>query len=455
MELISSKKIETNRYELEIKVGEEEFSAAVDQAFRKNVRKMTVPGFRKGKAPKAVVYKMYGENVFYEDAVNDLYPKAYADAIEAAGLEPVAYPDVNVESLDKTGFTFKAVVVVKPEVELTQYKGISVEKVVKTVEDSDIDEEIDRMRHRNSRTINVTDRAAKEGDTVIIDFEGSTDGVPFEGGKAEKTPLKLGAGQFIPGFEEQVAGHSIGDEFTIDVTFPEEYHAENLKGKEAQFKIVLHEIKEEELPELDDEFAKDVSEFDTLADLRADLCKKLTEQREKQAETEYENALVDKVVEGMKAEIPVEMVDNQTAELMNDYAYRLQMQGLSMEMFLQYTGQSMEDFKESFRQSADKQVRTRLALEKVAQLENIAPTDEEVDAEYQRMAEMYQNNVERLKSSIPASEVKADLAVKAAVDFIRDNAVAAPAAEAAEEEAPKKRAPRRKKAAEAESEESK
>ncbi len=448
MELTSSKKIDTNRYELEVKVGEEEFGAAVEQAFRKNSHKLTVPGFRKGKAPKSIVYKMYGEGVFYEDAVNDLYPKASADALDAAGIEPVAYPQIKVTSVGKEGFTFTAEVVVKPEVEVSDYKGISAPKTVKNVEETDVDEELERMRRRNSRTLSVTDRPAKEGDTVIIDFEGAVDGVPFEGGKSEKTPLKLGSGQFIPGFEEKVAGHSIGEDFSITLSFPEDYHEESLKGKEAVFKILIHEIKEEELPALDDEFAKDVSEFDTLGELRGDLKQKLQKRREEEADANYENALVDKVIAGMKADIPREMIENKMNDLLRDYEFRLRAQGITLEMFLQYTGQTADVFKESFRESADKQVRISLALEKIAELENIQPSDEDVEAEYKNLAERHKSDVERIKSVIPAADIRMDLAMHKAIDIIRENAAVSDAPEAPAEPAPKKRAPRRKKAAE-------
>lgn len=445
MTLTSEKKIETNKHELIITVGADEFGPAVDRAFRKNIGRFNVPGFRKGKAPKAVVYKMYGEGVFYEDAVNELYPKAYQDALDEAKLEPVAYPKIEVTEVNGEGFTFRAEVVVKPEVQVGEYKGLKAEKTVKNVQDSDVDEEIDRRRRRNARMLTVSDRPAKEGDTAVIDYEGFVDGVPFEGGKGENHHLRLGSGQFIPGFESQVEGHSTGEEFDVNVTFPEDYH-EELKGKDATFKVKLSAIEEEQLPELDDEFAKDISEFDTLDALKADIREKLQEQREHQAQDAFEDALVSQVIEGLQGEIPAEMYDNKVEEMLRDYEYRLQAQGIPLELYLQYMGQTVETFKESFRQSAERQVKIRLALEKIAELEAIEPAAEEIEAEYQKLAEQYKNEVEQLKKAIPEAELKKDLAVQKAIDLVRDSAVATGSEEA--EEKPKKRTRRTKKAAE-------
>lgn len=445
MTLTSEKKIETNKHELIITVGAEEFGPAVDRAFRKNIGRFNVPGFRKGKAPKAVVYKMYGEGVFYEDAVNELYPKAYQEALDEAKLEPVAYPKIEITEVNSEGFTFRAEVVVKPEVEVGEYKGLKAEKTVKNVEDSDVDEELDRRRRRNARMLTVSDRPAKEGDTAVIDYEGFIDGVPFEGGKGENHHLRLGSGQFIPGFESQVEGHSTGEEFEVNVTFPEDYHKE-LKGKEATFKVKLNAIEEEQLPELDDEFAKDISEFDTLDALKADIRSKLQEQREHEAQDAFEEALVSQVIEGLQGEIPTEMYDNKVEEMLRDYEYRLQAQGIPMEMYLQYMGQTVETFKESFRQSAERQVKIRLALEKIVELEGIEPTAEEIEAEYQKLAEQYKNDAEQLKKAIPEAELKKDLAVQKAIDLVRDNAVMTGSEEP--EEKPKKRTRRTKKAAE-------
>lgn len=421
MGLTSTKKIETNRYELVIEVGGDEFAPAVDRAFKKNVSKLNVPGFRKGKAPKAVVYKMYGEGVFYEDAVNELYPKAYHDAVEEAKLEPVDYPQIDVTAVSKDGFTFTATVVNKPEVEVSGYKGIKASKTVKTVTDEDIGAEIERLQKRNARILTVGDRAAKLGDTVVIDFQGFVDGEELEGGGAQNHTLKLGSGQFIPGFEDQIVGHSAGEEFEINVTFPEDYHPE-LKGQAAMFKVKLHEIKEEELPAADDEFAKDVSEFDTLDELKNSIRERLIKQNEDQAQSNFEDTLVDKVIENMKAEIPEEMVEAKIREMIRDYQYRLQSQGIPLETYLQYTGQTVDAFKETFRQPAGKQVRIRLALEKIAQLENICPTDEAVEEEYKRLADQYHNDVEKIRGMISQADVRMDLAVRGAIDLIRDSA---------------------------------
>lgn len=422
MELTSSKKIETNKYELLVKVNSDEFKPAVDRAFRKRLPRLNVPGFRKGKAPKAVVYKMFGEGMFYEDAVNELYPKAYKDAVKEADLTPVAYPQVEITSVDGSGFTFKAIVVNKPEVTVRDYKGINARKVVKTVKDGDIDEELERLRKRNARILTAQEREAKEGDIAVIDFEGFIDGTPFQGGKGENHNLKLGSGQFIPGFEDQVVGHKPGDEFDVNVTFPEQYKDE-LKGKEATFKVVLHELKEEELPELDDEFAKDVSEFDTLAELREDIRKKMQQAADDKSQENFETALVDTVIGNLEGEIPDEMIEAKMDEMMRDYEYRLRSQGISMEQYMQWMGQTPETFRGTFQEPAGKQVRIRLALEKIAEMENIVPTQEEIDEEYERVATQYRSDAQKLRDMIPAEDISADVAVGKAIDLIRDSAV--------------------------------
>ncbi|HEX2939075.1 MAG TPA: trigger factor, partial [Ruminiclostridium sp.] len=309
MGLNSSNKIETNKYELEISVDKDKFAEAVDKAFKANGKRINVPGFRKGKAPRSVVEKLYGEGVFYEDAVNSLYPEAYEAAVKEAGIEPVDRADIEVVKLDKDGFTFKAKVTVKPEVEVGDYKGLKAVKKVYTVTDGDVDHELFHVRERNARIISVEDRAAQKGDITVIDFEGFLDGVPFEGGKAEKHELELGSGSFIPGFEDQVVGHNVGDEFDINVTFPEKYQSEQLAGKPVVFKIKLHEIKARELPELDDEFAKDVSEFDTLDEYKADIKKHIQEAKDRKSTNDVDDALIDQIVEGMKAEIPEVMFE--------------------------------------------------------------------------------------------------------------------------------------------------
>ncbi len=422
MNLTSNNKIETNKYELQIAVNAEEFEKAVAAAYRKNVSKIAVPGFRKGKAPRGIVEKMYGEGVFYEDAVNALYPKAYEDAIIESGLEPVDAPEIEITSVDKTGFNFKAVVTVKPEVEIKDYKGINVTKKVKAVTDEDVDAEVQRLRERNGRIVSVEDRAAQEGDNTLIDFEGFIDGVAFEGGKGESYPLTLGSNQFIPGFEDQIVGHNVGDEFDVNVTFPEDYQAENLAGKPAVFKVKVNAIKTRELPELDDDFAKDASEFDTVAELKEDLKKKIAERYEAQAQDEVENAMIDVLVENLTAEIPECMYERRIDDFMRDFEYRLQSQGMNMDLYLQYTGMDRNSMRETFRAQSERQVKLRLALEKIAELENITASEEDIAEEYQRMADAYKLDVEKVKSLVTAKELSKDIVVTKAIDFVKENA---------------------------------
>lgn len=423
MSLVENKNVSTNKYELTIKIDAEKFEAALEKAYRKNVKKIDIQGFRKGKVPRKIVEKMYGENVFFEDAVNDLYPLALQEAITESKLEIVARPEVEVKEISKEeGVTFVATCVVKPEVTVKDYKGIEVEKEVKKVTDEDIDKKLQAMQERNGRMIDIEDRPAKDGDTVVFDFDGYVDGVAFDGGKAEKFTLVLGSGQFIPGFEDQIVGKSIDEEFDVNVTFPEDYHAENLKGKPAIFKCKLHEIKEKELPELDDEFAKDTSEFDTLDELKADLRAKAQEANEKTANDEVENKLIDKVIENMEGEIPDEMYETRVDDMMRDFDYRLQSQGMNLQLYMQYTGMSVESLRKSFREQAEKQVKVRLALEKIVEVEDIKVDDEAVEAEYAKLAEAYKMEVEKVKSFVPAEEFVRDLAVNKAIDLIKDTA---------------------------------
>ena len=428
-----------NTYELIVKVDGEIFKKALDNSFKKNSAKIQVPGFRKGKAPRSIIEKMYGEGVFFEDAINECYPEAYEAAIKESELEPVNKPDVEVLSVDKEGFEFKANITVKPEVEISSYKGIKATKEVKTVTDADIDNQIEQLRERNSRMISVEDRASKNGDTVVFDFEGFVDGVAFDGGKAEKYSLVLGSGQFIPGFEGQLEGREIGSEFSVNVTFPEDYHAEELKGKPAEFKCKLHEIKEKELPELDDEFAKDVSEFDTLEALREDTRANLQKNFDSSAEIAFENELIDKVVENMTVEVPDCMIDNRVDEMVNEFAYRLSSQGMNLEMYMQYTGLDMDSMRKTYREQAEKQVKVRLALDKIAELENIEITDADLDAEFAKIAESYSMEVEKIKELIPADEVKKDMMATKAIELVK--AESAPAAKkTAAKKAPAKKA---------------
>ena len=404
MELIRNEKVAENTVELEFKVGAEQFADAVTKAFRKANKEITLPGFRKGKAPRNVVEKMLGAEAFFNDAIDALLPDAYADAVEAAGIEPVARPEVDITACSKEeGFTAVAKVVVKPEVEVKEYKGLKATKKAVKVEEFEIDTELENLRDRNGRMVNVEDRAAKLTDTANIDFEGFVDGVAFEGGKGEGFDLMLGSGQFIPGFEEQIVDHNIGDEFDVEVTFPEEYHAA-------------------ELAELDDEFAKDVSEFDTLEELRADIRKAKEERAAQEAELDVENKLVDAVVASMEAVIPQEMVESRIDEMVRDFEGRMSQQGLQLATYLQYTGMEMETFRKSFAEQAEQQVKIRLALEKVAAMENIEVSEEEVDAELTKIAEAYKMKLEQVKSFIPAVEIKKDLAINKAIDFIKANA---------------------------------
>lgn len=424
MSLKSANKIDVNQYELEVAVDEETFKAAVDKAFKKNVKRMSVPGFRKGHAPRGIIEKMYGEGVFYEDAMNDVYPVAYQEAVKEAGITPVDQAEVEIENVDKTGFTFKAKVTVKPEVEVKDYKGIKVEKNVYTVTDEEVEDEVKRMLERNARVITVEGRAAADGDIVTLDFDGYVDDKAFEGGKAENFDLTLGSHQFIDGFEEQVVGHNVGDEFDIEVKFPEEYHAEELKGKPAVFKIKIHEIKAKELPEADDEFAKDVSEFDTLAELKEDIRKKQQAAKDEKADTELENSLVETLIEGMTAEIPQVMFERRIDQMIQDFDYRLQSQGMNLQTYMQYTGmEDMAAFRKTFAEQAERQVKIRLALEKIKELENLVATQEEIDAELEKMAKQYDMDLEKIKAIVPTEDIAEDLAVNKAIDFVRDNAV--------------------------------
>lgn len=424
MSLKNVQKVDTNRVELEIEVDAASFEAAVNKAYKKNIGKMSVPGFRKGKAPRHLVEKIYGTGVFYEDAVNDVYPQALDEAIKESGYEYVEDKiDFDVTAVGAEGLQFKATITVKPEVEIGEYKGLKAARKVEAVSDEDVAAEVVKLQERNSRLVSVEDRAAQMGDTAVFDFEGFVDGVAFEGGKGEKHSLVLGSGQFIPGFEEQIVGKNIDEEFDVNVTFPEEYHAEELAGKPAVFKCKLHEIKMKELPELNDDFAKDCSEFDTMDELKADLKSKLEAQREKAAEEAFESELLEQLVAGLKAEIPEAMFEHRVEESVRDFDYRLQSQGLNLQTYLQYTGMEMDAFRAGFREQAEKQVKIRLALEKIAQLENIVPSDEDLEAEFAKYAEQYHMEVEKVKALIPAKELAKDLAVGKAMDFVKENAV--------------------------------
>ena len=422
MNLVKSEKLEKSMHELQFSVDAETFKAAIEKAYKREGKKYNVPGFRKGHAPRAVIEKMYGADIFHYDAINDLFPEAYEAAVVESGIQPVGRPEADVvsESLED-GVVLKVTVAVKPEIKVGNYTGLKATKKVNTVDDADVEAELVRMQNRNGRII-TREGKAENGDTVDMDFEGFVDGVAFEGGKAEHYSLVLGSGSFIPGFEEQVVGHSAGEEFDVNVTFPEEYQAKELAGKAAVFKIKLHEVKTKELPALDDEFAKDVSEYDTLDELKASIRKGMEEQNEKQAALAVENDLVDQVIATIEGDIPEAMYEARMDEAVRDFEYRLAQQGLKLDMYLQYMGQTMESFRASFREQAEKQVKIRLALEAVAAAEQIAATDEELEAELQRVADNYKMELAKVKELVNADEVKKDLAVNKAIDFIRDHA---------------------------------
>ena len=423
MSLKAKKEVEKNRYELEVVVDAVTFAAACEQAYKKNAKKITLPGFRKGKAPRVMIEKMYGKDFFYEDALNIVYPDAVESAIKEAELEIVSSNiGFDLVSLSEEGADFKVTITVKPEVELKAYKGLKATKKKVSVTAKEVDEEVNRVAERNSRLVSVEDRAAQNDDTVVIDYEGFVGDVAFEGGKAEGYSLKLGSGSFIPGFEDQIVGHNPGDEFEVNVKFPDEYHAEDLKGKDAVFKCKLHEIKFTELPVIDDEFAKDVSEFDTLADYKADIKKKMTENKKKQADSEVESQLIDALVENLVAEIPADMFETRIDENIQDFGYRLQMQGMDLDTYVKYMGGDMAAFRDSFREQSEKQVKVRLALEKVAQLENIEISEKEIEEQYQKFADMYKMEIEKVQAAVSQNDVVNDLKVEAAIKFIKDNA---------------------------------
>lgn len=423
MALKSSNLTATNTYEVEVEVDGKTFMEAVAKVFKKQAKKLAVPGFRKGKAPRAIIEKMYGEDVFYDDAMQDCYPEALDEACEAAGLKVITVTGLEATFVSKEGFTFKATVVVEPEIEIKDYDGIEVEKLSTEVTEEMIDEEIDRVRERNSRMITVEDRAAENGDTVVIDFEGFCDGEAFEGGKAEEYNLELGSGNFIPGFEEQIVGHNTGDEFDIDVKFPEEYQAENLKGKDAVFKIKLHEIKTKELPEVDDDFVKDVSEKDTVAEYRDELKEQIAKRLEGEAERDLDDKLTNAIIEKVEGEIPEQMYDREAQNMVREMDMRLRQQGMDFDTYMKYTGMDANAVLEMYKPEAQRRVKMRLALEKIAELEKIEPTEDEINAEYDKMAEAYNMEADKVKEIIPVDSIKEDLGVQLAMKHIKDNAV--------------------------------
>ena len=438
MSLKSSNKVDTNRYQLEVAVDAETFEGAVEQAYKRENKRITLPGFRRGKAPRKFVEKYYGENVFYEDAINALYPKAMEDAVSEAKLETIDdKPDFELVSADRNGLVFKATVTTKPEVSIEGYKGVTAWKKKVEVADKDIDDELARVQERNARMVTVEDREAQNGDIVEIDFDGSVDGRQFEGGKAENYNLTLGAGQFIPGFEEQVVGHKTGDEFDVNVKFPEDYQAKDLAGKDSVFKVKLHEIKKKDLPAIDDDFVKDVSEFNTLDEYKTDIRKKLTDSREAAADDAVENQLIDKLVGLVKAEVPQAMFENRIDDDLRDFAYRLQSQGMDLDTYMKYTGLDKDGLRGQFRPQAERQVKLRLALEKIGELEAVKPSDEDIENEFKKIADGYHMDVDKVKKTIAAEDIAKDIAVEKAFDLVKEKAVIAegepPVAETEEE----------------------
>ena len=429
---VQVEKLEKNMAKLTIEVSAEEFDAAIEQAYQKDKKKISLPGFRKGKAPRKMIEKMYGTGVFYEDAANIVIPKAYSEAAKECGEEIVSQPEISVTQIGAgQPFIFTAEVALKPAVTLGDYKGVEVEKTPVEVSEEEVDKEVDKERENNSRTIDVDDRAVEKGDMIKLNFEGFVDGTPFEGGKAEDYSLTIGSGSFIPGFEDQLIGAKIGEEVEVNVTFPEEYHAAELKGKPAVFKCTVNEIKVKELPEADDEFAKDVSEFDTLAEYKDDIRAKLLEKKTADAKREKQNKTVAKAVENATMEIPEAMITEQVRRMADDFARRLQSQGLSMDQYMQFTGLTMDALAQQMRPEALKRIQNSLVLEAIAKAENIEVSDEKVNEEIEKMAAAYKLEADKLKELIGDAEkeqMKSDLAIQAAVDMITDAAVEVEAA---------------------------
>ena len=423
MSVKSIKNGEKNQSVLEIQIPKEEFEAQVNRVFKKQASKITIPGFRKGKAPRAIVEKMYGKGVFYEDALNEMLPGVLEEAVKEAKIDVVSQPELELGEIDENGVALTAKYWTRPEITVKNYKGIKAEKTVKKVAKAEVDAELERVRQRNSRTIDITDRAAQMEDIAVIDYEGFVDGKAFEGGKGEAHKLKLGSGQFIPGFEEQIVGHKVGDSFEVSVTFPKDYHAEDLKGKKALFQVSLNGIENVELPALDDEFAKDVSDFDTLAEYKKDIKAKIEKQNAEEADHQVEEQLLTGIIDGIEGDIPVCMFENEAENMFQDYGNRLMQQGLSMDMYLKYTGMTKEKMLEEFRPQAERQVKATLALEAIAKAEKFEISSEEIEAEYKRVAESYQIDVEKAKEFIPEEVIRKDVSSRKAVELVKSAAV--------------------------------
>ncbi len=435
MVLKKTEKLEDGRFLLEFLVDRATFDAAVSTVYRKQVSKINVPGFRKGKAPRTIIEKMYGKEVFYEDAINEVLPEAYAAAVEESALKVVGQPEIDVPSIDEEGVLVTAKVYVEPEFEIEGYKGLKAEKVIVPVSDEEVDHEIQTVRERNSREIEVTDRAVENGDKTVIDFEGFVDGVAFEGGKGENHPLTIGSGAFIPGFEEQIIGHNVGEEFDVNVKFPEEYHEQSLAGKDSTFKVKLHSIAVVEYPELDDDFAVDVSDFNTFAEYREDVKSKIEKRHETEAERSVDEALNKALAELVTVEIPAPMIESEVDNSVNEYDSNFHRQGFSLEAFLSMTGQTMEQIRDQLRPVAAERVKVRLALEKIVALENITASDEDIEAEYKSIVDAYGVDLETVKNAIRAEDLGNDIAVRKAYELVRENAVITETAPAAVEPA--------------------
>ena len=423
MSLKTSKKLEdANKFELEVSVDGDTFNKAVNKVYKKQVKNINIPGFRKGKAPKHIIEKMYGKEVFYDDAMQDCYPDALYDAAKEAEVKIVAVDSLEAIEAGDDGFTFKAVIVVEPEVEIKDYKGIEVEKKSTEVTDELINDEIEKVRERNSRMVTVEDRAAQDGDIAVIDFEGFVDGEAFEGGNAENFNLKLGSGQFIPGFEEQIIGHNTDEEFTINVTFPKDYQAEDLQGKESEFKIKLHEIKTKELPEVDDEFVKDVSEKETLDEYKEELSEQIKKRLETEADNDVDDQLIEKLIENMEGEIPEAMYDNQINDMLREFDMRLRSQGMDMNTYLKYTGLDIDAVKTMYKPEAEKRVKLRLILEAIARKEAFEATEKDIEDEYNKLAEAYKMDIDKVKKAVSEEGLAEDIKVDKAMKYVRDNA---------------------------------
>ncbi|MDE7172133.1 MAG: trigger factor [Oscillospiraceae bacterium] len=450
MNIKSNEKKENSTYELVIEVGAAEFQAAIDKVYNRQKNRINIPGFRKGKAPRKMVEKMYGAEIFYEDAISLAYPDAYEEALKEAGIDPVAYPQLEVLDVSADGFTFKATVTVKPEASIKDYKGLPVAKPEVKVSAADVKAELKPYIDRASRLVSV-ERKAKKGDTAVIDFEGFKDGVPFQGGKGENYSLELGSGSFVPGFEDQVIGMKVGDEKDLDITFPENYTPE-LAGAQVVFKVKVHEVKEKQEPEVDDEFAKDVSEFETLDEFKKDLSDKLKARRQEQADRDFETAVIDALIEKLECDVPQAMIDYRADKMLEDYANRIQSQGIGFEDYLRMMGLSMDDMRAQSKTAADRNVRSDLALEAVAAAEGIEVTEAEVEEEIGKLAEQYSMEADKVRAAIKDEDLRRDLSVRKALELVKSSAKKpakkAEKAEDKEEKAEKKSAKKAEKAGE-------